>query len=58
MSHFVPKGFSQVVPYFIVEDGERFIDFLKKSFDALEVEKHLDRYNCGIQQQVPVIIRS
>ena len=51
MNHYVPKGFQQVIPYFIVEDGERFIDFLKKSFEALELERHLDEHG-GIMNSV------
>lgn len=35
-----PKGYSSVTPYLIVEGADRFIEFLKKSFDAEELERN------------------
>jgi PhnB protein len=32
----VPEGFHTITPYFIVDNGIKFIDFLKASFDATE----------------------
>jgi len=34
---YIPEGFGTVFPYFMVEDAEGFITFLKNVFDAVEV---------------------
>jgi PhnB protein len=33
----IPEGYGTVFPYFLVEDAERFVHFLKSVFDATEV---------------------
>jgi PhnB protein len=37
---FKPAGYNSVSPYFIVKDGQRFIDLLKKIFDAKELRRY------------------
>jgi PhnB protein len=32
----IPEGFHTITPYFIVNDGTKFIEFLKEAFDAVE----------------------
>lgn len=32
----IPEGFHTITPYFIVNDGSKFIDFLKGAFSAVE----------------------
>lgn len=32
----IPEGFHTITPYFIVNDGVKFIDFVKKAFSAAE----------------------
>ncbi len=32
----IPEGFHTITPYFIVNDGAKFIDFLKEAFNAIE----------------------
>lgn len=39
VSH-IPRGFHSVTPYFLVEDGDLFSEFLKKAFDAEVVDHH------------------
>ena len=39
VSH-IPKGFHSVTPYFLVDDGEGFLEFLKKAFDAEVIDHH------------------
>ncbi|HUF02949.1 MAG TPA: VOC family protein [Aridibacter sp.] len=41
ISH-IPKGFNSVTPYFIVDDGDKFIAFLKDAFAAEVVDEHRD----------------
>lgn len=41
ISH-IPKGFQSVTPYFIVDDGEKFLNFLLEAFDADIIERHKD----------------
>lgn len=36
-----PEGYSAVTPYFIVAGAERFIEFVKRCFDAEELERHV-----------------
>ena len=38
----IPKGFTSVTPYFIVEDAKVFGDFLKSAFDAEVVDEHIE----------------
>lgn len=38
---FKPKGYTSVTPYFIVAEAASFIEFLKSSFDAEEMERHM-----------------
>lgn len=37
---FKPNGYNSVSPYFVVDGAERFIDILKKVFDAKELRKY------------------
>ena len=39
ISH-IPKGFNSVTPYFLVDDGDGFADFLKRAFDAEVIDHH------------------
>ena len=39
VSH-IPKGFNSVTPYFLVDDGDGFAEFLKNAFDAEVVDHH------------------
>jgi PhnB protein len=39
VSH-IPKGFQSVNPYFVVDDGDRFLKFIIDAFDAELAEKH------------------
>lgn len=39
ISH-IPRGFTAVTPYFLVDDGNKFADFLKNAFDAEVVDHH------------------
>lgn len=39
VSH-IPKGFSSVTPYFIVDDGDEFASFLKGAFGAEVIDEH------------------
>ena len=39
VSH-IPRGFHSVTPYFLVEDGDLFAEFLKQAFDAEVVDHH------------------
>ena len=41
ISH-IPKGFQSVTPYFIVDDGDKFLNFLAEAFDAEIFEQHKD----------------
>lgn len=41
VSH-VPRGFTSVTPYFIVDDGGKWIKFLKDAFDAEVVDEHYE----------------
>lgn len=41
ISH-IPEGFQSVSPYFIVDDGEKFINFLTEAFDAEIFEQYRD----------------
>lgn len=41
VSH-IPKGFHSVTPYFVVEDGDRFLKFIVEAFDAEIVDRHND----------------
>lgn len=42
MSKFVPKNYPQVIPYFIVDDAQRLIEFIKTVLEAEQIEKHLN----------------
>lgn len=39
ISH-VPNGFTAVTPYFLVDDGDKFSDFLKDAFGAEVIDHH------------------
>ena len=39
VSH-IPKGFHSVTPYFLVDDGDKFVEFLKDAFDAEVIDDH------------------
>ena len=39
--HYIPEGFHTITPYLIVKDGIKALEFYKKAFHAIEVEKHL-----------------
>jgi len=39
ISH-IPNGFTSVTPYFLIEDGDLFAQFLKDAFDAEVVQHH------------------
>ena len=36
----IPRGFHSVTPYFLVDDGDGFLEFLKKAFDAEVIDHH------------------
>jgi PhnB protein len=40
--HYIPEGFHTVTPYFVVEDGARFLEFLQRAFEAREISTHRD----------------
>ncbi|QQS40316.1 MAG: VOC family protein [Acidobacteriota bacterium] len=42
ISH-IPRGFHSVTPYFLIEDGDLFADFLKKAFDAEVIDDHREK---------------
>jgi len=35
----IPQGFHTITPYLIVSDASKLIDFVKKSFDAIEIDR-------------------
>jgi uncharacterized glyoxalase superfamily protein PhnB len=35
-----PQGYSDITPYFIVSEADRFIEFLRNCFDAELLERH------------------
>ena len=35
----IPQGFHTITPYLIVSDASRLIDFIKKSFNATEIDR-------------------
>jgi PhnB protein len=35
----IPKGYSQVTPYLVVDDAAKMIDFLRDAFDAKELRR-------------------
>jgi PhnB protein len=39
--NYIPKGFHSVVPYLVVKDASRLIEFLKSTFGGEETERHL-----------------
>lgn len=49
----IPPGYGTVFPYFMVEDAERFIDFLKNAFEAVELGRTVAPdgriANCGLR---------
>ncbi len=53
VSH-IPKGFHSVTPYFVVNDGEKFMNFVVEAFDAEIVERHND--DDGLLQHAAVKI--
>ena len=44
-TNFKPDGYNCVSPYFIVDDPQRFIDFLKKVFDG-ELTRFFKKEKC------------
>lgn len=38
--HFKPKGYNSVSSYFIIYEAQRFIDLMKKIFDAKELRRY------------------
>jgi PhnB protein len=38
----IPPGYNQVMPYLILDDPERFFEFTKTVFDAVEKSRHTD----------------
>lgn len=38
---YIPKGYHSIVPYLVVEDADRLIEFLKDAFGAEQTERHL-----------------
>ena len=38
---YAPEGFHSITPYLIVKEGVKAVEFYKKAFDAIEVEKHV-----------------
>jgi PhnB protein len=36
----IPDGFHSVTPYLMVDDAQKFIDFLKKAFSAGLISRH------------------
>lgn len=44
----VPEGFHTVTPYFIVDEAQEFIDFLKEAFNAKETFVHKREEDGGI----------
>ena len=38
----IPQGYSTVTSFLILKDVPEFIEFAKKSFDAIELERHYD----------------
>ncbi len=41
LSH-IPNGFTSVTPYFIVENADAFITFVKEAFNAEQFEMHVE----------------
>ena len=39
-NQFKPKGYNSVSPYFVVKEGQRFIDLVKNIFDTKELRKY------------------
>jgi PhnB protein len=39
LSH-IPNGFTSVTPYFVVENGDKFLKFLKEAFDCEVIDDH------------------
>ena len=39
-NNFKPKGYNSVSPYFIVDEADRFIDLMKKIFDAKPLREY------------------
>lgn len=39
-NNFKPEGYNSVSPYFIVEEADRFIDLMKKIFDAKPLREY------------------
>ena len=37
--HYLPKGYHNVIPYLHVTDAVKLIDFMKQTFDAIEIER-------------------
>jgi PhnB protein len=38
----IPPGFNTVTPYFFVDDAVRFLDFLVRGLDGVEIERHMN----------------
>ena len=35
----IPEGYHTITPYFAVKDAAKLVDFLKRAFDAEEIDK-------------------
>lgn len=35
----IPEGYHTVTPYLVIKDAQKFITFLQKAFDAVEIER-------------------
>ena len=50
----VPEGFHTVTPYLVCDDVPRVIDFVKKAFDAVELERSVDPKGRVMHAQVRI----
>ncbi len=37
--HYLPKNYHNVIPYLFVSDAEKLLDFIKHTFDGIEIER-------------------
>jgi len=49
-----PDGYHSVTPYLVVENVPKVIDFLKATFDAIEIERHHDDRNRIVHAEVRI----
>jgi PhnB protein len=50
----VPQGYQQVMPYLIVNDANRFLEFTKAVFEAEEKSKHMRDENTIMHAEVQI----